>query len=309
MSKAPRSDKGEAASALPKQSASKPPASGSGPAAQPAPKRQAPIPAASKSAAPKPSVAKQAGPKAPASKPAVPKPAAPKQWAAKPAAAKRPAFSAPSAAPKPPLAGPITAQTPPTAPLTAQTAPVGPPTGSISVPASVMRQWRLKKLRARKVRRLIRHVEPWSVLKISLVFYFCLWVVLLIAGGILWSLAVSSGMVGNLENFVTELAALERFELNGDQIFRAVAIGGLVLVVVAAGFTVLMAVLFNLISDIIGGIRVTVVEEETARFRPRRLRIRRPARPAPPVAPVARPPGPAPGPIPPRGVAAQRSRR
>ena len=309
MSKAPRSDKGEAASASPKQSASKPPASGSGPAAQPAPKRQAPIPAASKSAVPKPSVAKQAGPKAPASKPAVPKPAAPKQWAAKPAAAKRPAFSAPSAAPKPPLAGPITAQTPPTAPLTAQTAPVGPPTGSISAPASVMRQWRLKKLRARKVRRLIRHVEPWSVLKISLVFYFCLWVVLLIAGGILWSLAVSSGMVGNLENFVTELAALERFELNGDQIFRAVAIGGLVLVVVAAGFTVLMAVLFNLISDIIGGIRVTVVEEETARFRPRRLRIRRMGRPAPPVAHAARPPGPAPGPIPPRGVAAQRFRR
>ena len=304
MSKAPRSDKGEAAPALPKQSTSKPPASGSGPAAQPAPKRQAPKPAASA-----PSGAKQAGPKAPASKSAVPKPAAPKQWAAKPAAAKRPAFSAPFAAPKPPLAGPITAQTPPTAPLTAQTAPVGPPTGSISAPASVMRQWRLKKLRARKVRRLIRHVEPWSVLKISLVFYFCLWVALLIAGGILWSLAVSSGMVGNLENFVTELAALERFELNGDQIFRAVAIGGLVLVVVAAGFTVLMAVLFNLISDIIGGIRVTVVEEETARFRPRRLRIRRPARPAPPMAPAARPPGPAPGPVPQRGVAAQRSRR
>ena len=309
MSKAPRSDKGEAAPASPKPAASKPPAAGPGPAAQPAPKQQASKPAAPKQQAPKSpafksSVAKQAGPKTPASKPA-----APKQWAAKPAAAKRPSFSAPFAAPKPPVTGPLTAQTPPTAPLTAQTAPVGPPTGSISAPASVMRQWRLKKLRARKVRRLIRHVEPWSVLKISLVFYFCLWVVLLIAGGILWSLAVSSGMVGNLENFVTELAALERFELNGDQIFRAVAIGGLVLVVVAAGFTVLMAVLFNLISDIIGGIRVTVVEEETARFRPRRLRIRRMGRPAPPVAPAARPPGPAPGPIPPRGVAAQRFRR
>lgn len=302
MSKASQSDKGEAAPASPKPAASKPPASGPGPSAQPAPKQQA-----SKSPASKPPVAKQAGPKATASKPAVPKPAAPKQWAAKPAAAKRPAFSAPSPIPKPPLAGPITAQTPPTAPLTAQTAPVGPPTGSISAPASVMRQWRLKKLRARKVRRLIRHVEPWSVLKISLVFYFCLWVVLLIAGGILWSLAVSSGMVGNLENFVTELAALERFELNGDQIFRAVAIGGLVLVVVAAGFTVLMAVLFNLISDIIGGIRVTVVEEETARFRPRRLRIRRPGRPAPPMVPVARPPAPGPGPH--RGVAADRFRR
>ena len=34
----------------------------------------------------------------------------------------------------------------------------------------------------------------------------------------------------------------------------------------ATGFTVLLAVLFNLISDLTGGVRVTVVEEETARY-------------------------------------------
>ena len=131
------------------------------------------------------------------------------------------------------------------------------------------------KLRARKVRRLVRHVEPWSVLKIALIFYFCLWVILLIAGVILWSLAVSSGMVDNIETFVTELFALESFTFNADQLFRASAIGGLVLVVAGSGFTVLMAVLFNLISDLSGGVRFTVVEEETARPRPKRLRPRR----------------------------------
>ena len=69
--------------------------------------------------------------------------------------------------------------------------------------------------------------------------------------------------------------ALESFTFNADQIFRASAIGGLVLVVAGAGFTVLMAVLFNLISDLTGGVRFTVVEEETARPRPKRLRPRR----------------------------------
>jgi hypothetical protein len=139
------------------------------------------------------------------------------------------------------------------------------------------------RLRARKVRRLVRHVEPWSVLKISLIFYFCLWVILLIAGVILWSLAVSSGTVDNIETFVTELFALESFTFNADQIFRASAIGGLVLVVAGAGFTVLMAVLFNLISDVTGGMRFTVVEEETARPRPKRIRPRRSR--------IVRPPG------------------
>ena len=92
---------------------------------------------------------------------------------------------------------------------------------------------------------------------------------------ILWSLAVSSGTVDNIETFVTELFALESFTFNADQIFRASAIGGLVLVVAGAGFTVLMAVLFNLISDVTGGMRFTVVEEETARPRPKRIRPRR----------------------------------
>ncbi|MEQ8841538.1 MAG: DUF3566 domain-containing protein [Acidimicrobiales bacterium] len=141
------------------------------------------------------------------------------------------------------------------------------------------------RLRARKVRRLVRHVEPWSVLKVSLIFYFCLWVILLIAGVILWSFAVGSGTVDNVENFVTELFALESFEFNADEIFRASAIGGLVLVVAGSGFTVLMAVLFNLISDLTGGVRFTVVEEETARPRPKRTRPRHGARIA----------GPAPG--------------
>lgn len=136
-----------------------------------------------------------------------------------------------------------------------------------------------KRLRARKVRRLIRHIEPWSVLKISLIFYFCLWIITLISGVILWNMAVSSGTIDNVENFIEELFALDSFDFNGEQIFRATAVGGLVLVVAGSGFTVLMAVLFNLISDITGGMRMTVVEEETARPRPRRTRPRRGVRP------------------------------
>lgn len=136
----------------------------------------------------------------------------------------------------------------------------------------------VKRLRARRVRRLVRHIEPWSVFKMSLIFYLCLWVILLIAGVILWRFAVTAGTVNNVETFIKELFALETFTFNADQIFRVSAIGGLVMVVGGSGFTVLMAVLFNLISDLVGGVRMTVVEEETARPRPKRLQPKR-ARP------------------------------
>jgi hypothetical protein len=118
---------------------------------------------------------------------------------------------------------------------------------------------------ARKVRRLVRHVEPWSVLKISLLFYFCIWIILLVAGTLLWRVADGSGMIDNIEKFIKEIFALKSFSFEAERIFRIYAVGGLVTVVAATGFTVLLAVLFNLISDLTGGVRVTVVEEETAR--------------------------------------------
>lgn len=118
---------------------------------------------------------------------------------------------------------------------------------------------------ARKVRRLVRHVEPWSVLKISLIFYFCIWIIMLVAGTILWRVAASSGMIDNIEKFIKEIFALKSFTFDARRIFRIYAVGGLVTVVAATGFTVLLSVLFNLISDLTGGVRVTVIEEETAR--------------------------------------------
>ena len=122
-----------------------------------------------------------------------------------------------------------------------------------------------RRLRARKVRRLVRHIEPWSVLKVALLFNFCMWVVAMVAGVLLWNAAETAGTISDVEQFATEIFALEEFAFEGEQIFRAVAIGGLVVAVAATGFAVLIAILLNLISDLTGGIRVTVVEEETAR--------------------------------------------
>ena len=122
-----------------------------------------------------------------------------------------------------------------------------------------------RRLRARKVRRLVRHVEPWSVLKVSLIFNFCMWVVTMVAGVLLWNAAETAGTIEDVEQFAREIFALEEFEFQGEEIFNAVALGGLVMAVAATGFAVLVAILLNLISDLTGGIRVTVVEEETAR--------------------------------------------
>ena len=125
--------------------------------------------------------------------------------------------------------------------------------------------------RVRRVRRLVRHIEPWSVLKVCLVFYLCVWGLLVIATRMLWSAAEDAGTISKVESFIEELFALETFTFDSAQIFRIFVLGGLVLVVGGSGVTVVLVILCNLISDLTGGIRFTMVEEETA-VRQRRLR-------------------------------------
>ncbi len=132
-------------------------------------------------------------------------------------------------------------------------------------PRAIVERLQERRLRARKVRRLVRHIEPWSVLKVALLFHFCMWIVAMIAGVLLWNAAETAGTIDDIEQFAREIFALEDFQIEGEGIFNAVALGGLVLAVAATGFAVLVAILLNLISDLTGGIRVTVVEEETAR--------------------------------------------
>jgi len=132
------------------------------------------------------------------------------------------------------------------------------------------------RLQARKVRRIIRHIEPWSVFKISLIFYICMWIIMVLAGVLLWSVAVSSGVIESAESFIATLVGSEEgdFLIEGEQIFTSYALGALVLAIAGMAFNVLLCVLFNLISDLTGGIRMTVIEEESARFRPPRRRRR-----------------------------------
>ncbi len=120
-------------------------------------------------------------------------------------------------------------------------------------------------IRARKVQRIVRRVDPWSVLKLSLLFYFCVWLMVMVALVLIWGTAMSSGTVGSLESFIAEFLAFEEFKFNGDQLFQIFALGGLIGVFVATAATAVLAVLFNLIADLTGGIRFTVVEEESAR--------------------------------------------
>ena len=115
--------------------------------------------------------------------------------------------------------------------------------------------------RIRRVTRVIRDIDPWSVFKVGLVFHFVAYLILLVALVLLWSVASATGTIDNIQQFMKSFG-WESFEFNGGQLFVNVMVLGLLGVVLATALWVLAATIFNLITDLVGGIRVTVLEEE-----------------------------------------------
>jgi hypothetical protein len=121
---------------------------------------------------------------------------------------------------------------------------------------------RSRRPRVRKVNRVVRRIDPWTVFKIALVLFVLLYAVLVVAGVILWDLANKTGTVDNIQGAVKELFALQTFVIDGKKLFRASWALGVVMAIGGTGFAVTLAVLFNLIADLVGGVRITVLEEE-----------------------------------------------
>ena len=115
--------------------------------------------------------------------------------------------------------------------------------------------------RVRRVSRVIRDIDPWSVFKVGLVFHLVLYFVVLISLVLLWSVAESTGTIENIENFM-ESFGWESFSFDGWALFKNLWVLGLFVVVLFTGLWVLIATIFNLITDLVGGVRVTVLEEE-----------------------------------------------
>jgi hypothetical protein len=128
--------------------------------------------------------------------------------------------------------------------------------------------------RVRRVTRVVRQVDTWSVFKVALVFSLFLYAVCLTAGVLLWQVAQNTGTVDNIERFF-ESFGWQTFDLKGGEIYHNAWVGGLFLAVGLTGMLVLTATLFNLIADLVGGIRVTVLEEEVVAREDRGLGWRR----------------------------------
>jgi len=142
----------------------------------------------------------------------------------------------------------------------ATVAPPEPAPGEAPLPTERARTKRPAPARSRQAKVVLRKVGPWSVLKISFVFYLCLMIVILGALMILYGILGAMGVLDNFTEFLPEIGFADDFKIHGDWLFsRGLAIG-LVLVVLWTLINVFIVFLYNLLSDVVGGIEVTLSE-------------------------------------------------
>ncbi len=116
----------------------------------------------------------------------------------------------------------------------------------------------------RRTKVVVRRVEPWSVLKISLLFYFCLMLVFVFALLVIYWILGLTGVLDSASHLLETIGFKPKtghFQFNEFWIFTRVFIVGLIGVVVWSLVNLLVAVLYNLISDIVGGVTVTLTEK------------------------------------------------
>ena len=124
----------------------------------------------------------------------------------------------------------------------------------------------------RRVRRVIRKIDPWTVLKVSLIFNAIAGLMFVLGVWVMWSLAIQRGIPDQVTEFFANFAMV--FTPEGELYFRVVVLLTIILVVVLTGLFTLGALMYNLISDIVGGVEIIVLEETYAMVQTRQAPLR-----------------------------------
>lgn len=138
--------------------------------------------------------------------------------------------------------------------------------GGLRSPARPSRRQAKKAARPapRSSKVVVKRIDPLTVLKVSLLFYLSMFLILLTSAVLLWTAAEAVGVVGNIESFMDSIG-FDGYALEAPLLLRGTALGGAVLVLTGTFGNVVMAVLYNLISEVVGGLKITLGEDGRGR--------------------------------------------
>lgn len=113
----------------------------------------------------------------------------------------------------------------------------------------------------------IRRIRLWSLTKMAIVFFALGYAAVLVSGVLAWNLANQLGLIADVEEMVMTSLGLETFEVAGGALFEVFAIVTGALAAFAFVVTLLLGLIYNAATAVLGGIAL----ETGPLRRPRRV--------------------------------------
>ncbi|HEX8932960.1 MAG TPA: DUF3566 domain-containing protein, partial [Pseudonocardiaceae bacterium] len=113
----------------------------------------------------------------------------------------------------------------------------------------------------------LKRLDPWSVLKISLVLSVCGFLVWLVAVGVLYGVLAGMGVWDQINGTYSDLTSANNPQLNtqlvsGGRVFGVAFVIGLVNIVLMTALATVGSLVYNIAADFVGGVEVTLSEPD-----------------------------------------------
>lgn len=117
----------------------------------------------------------------------------------------------------------------------------------------------------RRARLVIKHIDPWTVMKISFVVSIVMLAVCVVAVAVIYGVLGKMGVWTQINTLVNEVSPTTtskalRSPLSASRVVGIAAVIGAINVVLITALSTLGAAIYNLISDLVGGVEVTLTD-------------------------------------------------
>jgi len=109
-------------------------------------------------------------------------------------------------------------------------------------------------------RMTVKRIDPWSVLKFGFLVNIVLLVIFMMVMGVVWFIVDRLQLVDQVCGIATDVG-FTQCGINAGNLFRSLILLGLLWVVIQTAVLVFFSFLYNLISDLTGGLGLTIVDD------------------------------------------------
>jgi hypothetical protein len=117
----------------------------------------------------------------------------------------------------------------------------------------------------RRVRLTVARVDPWSVMKLAFLLSVAIGIATVVAAGVLWTVLDGMGVFTDINDLVAQILGAGTFDINDYVGFGKVLSLGTVLavvnVVLITALCTLGAFLYNVASNLVGGLHLTLSDD------------------------------------------------